>query len=122
MIWLDHLIFGNGRGLMSPYFDNRFYWLVDTMRGRKTGRGRLYTFSHGFGAQLHSKEWRHPKAGTRRRLIGRDFVIFQSSRRWLRVDVSWAMVGMPRPIDEANEAIRRLSADLNSTLMEPRDD
>jgi hypothetical protein len=40
MLWLDHKIFGNGRGLGSPCFDGIFYWLS----------GALYTWIGGFGA------------------------------------------------------------------------
>jgi hypothetical protein len=109
ILWLDHRIFGNGWGLKSPFWDNRFYWL----------KGELYTFMGGFGAQLHSIQWRHPKAGERRRLIGREFVVLHSNRRWGRVIVAWAMVAMPRDIDAANAAIRLLERDLNSTMMEP---
>jgi hypothetical protein len=81
MTWLDFLIFGNGRGLKSPYFDDVFYWL----------NGRFYTWIGGFGAQLQSFEWLAPKAGTRRRLAGRDFVVFSVNRRWLKVSVAWAI-------------------------------
>lgn len=34
---LDHLIFGNSRGLASPYFDDCFYWLVDTSKQDRHG-------------------------------------------------------------------------------------
>lgn len=80
ILTIDHLIFGSGRGMGSPFWDQRFYWLS----------GDLYTFMHGFGAQLHSYQWRHPKPGERRKLAGRDFYPFQSRRRWLRVEVAWA--------------------------------
>lgn len=102
ILWLDHMIFGNGFGLRSPHCDNRFYWLS----------GELYTFMHGFGAQLHSIQWSHPKPGERRRLCNREFVVFQSSRSWFRVMVSWAMVDLPRDIDSANAAIRQLKSEL----------
>lgn len=42
MLFLDFLIFGNGHGLASPYFDDRFYWLS----------GRLYTWIGGFGTRF----------------------------------------------------------------------
>src|SRR3546814_6094408 len=58
---LDHLIFGNGHGMKSPYFDNRFYWLS----------GELYTWIGGLGAQLRSIQWRHPKPGEVRHLCRR---------------------------------------------------
>jgi len=101
MLWLDHKIFGNGRGMASPYFDARFYWLS----------GELYTFMAGFGAQLHSYQWRHPKPGETRRLCGRDFRPFSSSRRWGRVEVAWA-TNLPSGIDAANAALRELERDL----------
>jgi hypothetical protein len=118
MLWLDFLTFGHGHGLSQPYFDGRFYWLVDTSRGREDGRGALYTFMHGFGAQLVSRQWFHPRPDEERTLIGRKFRPFNSSRRWLRVEVSWA-TPLPKNIDEANAAIRELEADLHNTLMDP---
>ena len=101
---LDNLIFGNGCGIKSPHCDNVFYWLS----------GDLYTFSHGLGAQLNSFQWTHPKPGERRTLAGREFVVFNSYRRWVRVNVSWAMTRMPSDIDGMNAAIRKLQADLQS--------
>lgn len=102
-LWLDLLIFGNGHGMAAPYFDQNYYWLD----------GRLYTFMHGFGAQLHSYQWTHPLPGERRRLCGREFVVFHSRRRGPRVEVAWAMVRMPHGIDEGNAAIRALKSDLD---------
>lgn len=101
---LDHLIFGNGRGLKSPSRDEIFYCLD----------GDLYTFSHGFGAQLKSFQWTHPKPGERRVLAGREFVVFDSYRRCGRVNVSWTMIRMPLDIDGMNAAIRELHEDLKS--------
>ncbi len=118
MLWLDFLTFGNGHGLAQPYFDGRFYWLVDTNNGREAGRGALYTFLGGHGAQLVSRHWFHPKPGEVRELIGRKFRPFRSSRRWFRVEVSWA-TKLPEDIDEANAAIRELRDDLHDTLMDP---
>jgi hypothetical protein len=103
MLELDHIIFGNGFGMRSPYFDNRFYWLS----------GRLYTWVGGLGAQLQSHQWTHPKAGERRTLAGREFVIFSSSRRWCRVECAWALVGLPKDINAANAEIRELRKALN---------
>lgn len=100
--WIDLHIFGNGHGLKSPYFDDVFYWLS----------GEAYTFSYGLGAQLQSFQWRHPISGERRRLAGRDFVVFSSTRRWFRVSVSWAMTDTPDDLDEHHKAIRKLHADL----------
>lgn len=115
---LDWWIFGNGWGMKSPYCDDRFYWLVDTSKGREIGKGAFYRATYGFGAQLQSIQWTHPKPGETRRLCGRNFRPFQSHRRWGRVEVSWAMK-LPAGIDEANGALRHLEIDLNSTLLEP---
>lgn len=108
---VDFWIFGNGWGLAQPYFDGRFYWLNDTTPGRKR-RATFYTFSHGLGAQLRSFQWTHPRAGERRTLCGREFVVFHSHRRGLRVEVAWAMVRLPENLDAANEAIREFGKTL----------
>jgi len=79
IFWLDWKLFGNGRGMASPYFDDVFYWLS----------GRFYQFTGGFGSQLASYEWRIPTPGTRRHLMGEDFIVYSAKRRWLRVAVSW---------------------------------
>lgn len=122
LVWLDHKIFGNGFGIAAPYFDYRYYWLVDTEGRERSGKnGTLYTYSAGFGAQLTSFQWTHPKPGERRRLIGREFRAFSSERCWGRVRVSWSMK-LPADIDAANATLRKLAADLNSTLMEPSRD
>lgn len=112
---LDQWIFGSGHGLKSPYFDDIYFWLVDTSASQGGGKrsaanGQRYTWIGGLGAQLRSFEWRTPKPGTRRLLAGREFVVFNASRRGLRVDVAWKLVDLPRPLDEANAAIRELSA------------
>lgn len=112
MIALDWMIFGNGHGMKSPFWDDVFYWLHDQTRGGTGEGGRFYSWIGGHGAQLASREWRMPPPGTRRRLAGREFVVFQASRRLLRVEVSWAMVRLPNDIDEANAAIRELKRDL----------
>ncbi len=112
---LDFKIFGNGYGLKSPYFDDVFYWLVDTAHAERDGRnGALYNWIGGFGAQLRSRQWTIPKPGERRRLAGHDFVAFQASRSWLRVDVAWALVRMPDDLDGKHAAIRQLKTDLTS--------
>lgn len=113
ILWLDHKIFGDGHGLASPHCDNRFYWLS----------GELYTFMSGFGAQLHSFQWRHPQAGEERRLFGYRFRPLHSHRhflwlwrdRWFpiplpicRVSVAWTRVDLPKGIDEANAALREM--------------
>lgn len=110
---LDHLIFGNGFGMASPFFDARYYWLVDTRLKERNGRnGQLYQFNSGFGAQLRSHQWTHPRAGERRCLAGREFVVFHSARRWLRVEVAWSWVDLPRDINEANAELRKLAAEI----------
>lgn len=110
---LDHRIFGNGFGMASPYHDARYYWLVDTYQRDRDGRhGQLYQWLGGLGAQLTSRQWAHPKPGERRELAGREFVPFISTRRWLRVEVSWAMPRLPDKLDEANAAIAALKNDL----------
>ena len=112
-LWLDHIIFGNGWGTSSPFFDKRYYWLVDTLRKDRHGRnGNLYRWIGGLGAQLGSFEWRTPRPGTRRKLAGKEFVVFNTSRRWLRVDVSWALTSLPHGLDEKNAAIRDLEKEL----------
>lgn len=110
---LDHLIFGNGFGMASPYHDARYYWLVNTYQQERNGRhGALYQWSGWFGAQLRSIQWTHPRAGERRRLAGREFVVFNSLRRWFRVEVSWALVGLPKDITEANATLRQFEREL----------
>lgn len=104
ILWLDHLIFGNGRGMKSPYWDDRFFWLD----------GELYTAMYGFGAQLHSYQWTHPKAGERRHLCGRDFVPLHSTRRWGRVEVAWSWADLPKDINEANSELAQLRKELGS--------
>lgn len=84
---LDRWIFGNGYGLGLPFWDQRLYWLVDA----NTKRGTTYTFSAGFGAQLHSIQWTHPRAQEERLLAGVRFRPFHSGRRWGRVMVAWAV-------------------------------
>jgi len=108
MLWLDHLIYGNGNGLATPYFDGRFYWLVD----KHTDKGELYSWSGWFGAQLQSFQWTHPNAGERRRLAGREFKPFHSTRSLGRVRVAWALTDMPKNIDECNTVLRKLELDL----------
>lgn len=109
IIALDHLVFGNGHGLGAPCWDSVYYWLD----------GEMYTFSGGHGAQLHSIQWTHPKPGERRKLVGRDFVAFNSLRRWGRVQVSWSMVNLSQDMDEANQELRRLRKDLHYPHLAP---
>lgn len=92
LLWLDMLIFGNGRGLAAPFWDQPFYWLADP----DGENGTFYTYGGGFGAQLTSFQWRHPRPQERRRLAGMEFHPFNSDRRWGRVRVSWAVrIGRP---------------------------
>lgn len=112
---LDHAVFGNGYGMASPFFDATYYWLVDTLRQNRDGQnGRLYSWIGGLGAQLRSFEWFTPKPGTRRRLAGREFVVFNTHRRWCRVDVSWALVDMPKGLNEQNAEIAAFKKSLGS--------
>lgn len=110
--WLDLLLFGNGHGLGAPYFDQRFYWLTDgnTLMGSgRSLRGRLYTFMPGHGAQLYSFEWRHPLAGERRKLAGREYRPLHSSRKGPRVMVAWS-TKLPDGIDVAIAELRQIEA------------
>lgn len=84
MNWLARKVFGNGCGTGAPHFDTVAYWLVDTKSKRDGRHGRFYTWIGGFGAQLNSFEWRCPKPGTRRRLAGLEFEVFNVSRGWVR--------------------------------------
>lgn len=104
IVWLDHRIFGNGRGLKSPHFDDVFYWLS----------GDIYTWVGGLGAQLSSIQWRQPELREERILCGRKFVPFTSYRRWGRVMVSWACTELSPDLSIAAEQIKHLKRDLNA--------
>ena len=108
MIWLDMMIFGSGLGLGAPYWDQRFYWLCDGL----TQKSRFYTWIGGYGAQLQSFAWRHPRAGTEIEVAGERLRIFSSHRRWLRVRCSWALVRLPHDLDEQRSAIERFRSKL----------
>ena len=60
-LWLDHKLFGNGRGLKSPYFNDTYFWLRDEMRPQS--KGRLYTWMGCGGNRrrtwrdLRQREW-----------------------------------------------------------------
>lgn len=97
IVWLDFLAFGNGWGMGMPHCDGILYWLKDA----NTKRSEFYTFSPGLGAQLHSYQWRHPNAGEERALANFTFRPLHSTRkRFGRVEVAWAMVGMAgKPVD-----------------------
>lgn len=116
IVWLDHIIFGNGFGTGSPFCDQRYYWLVDTQGKDRDGKnGRLYIFNGWLGAQLRSFEWRCPLPGTTRVLSGREYRVFNATRgRWpIRWDVSWALVGLSKlPLDEANALLRTVKQEL----------
>ena len=101
MLWLDHLLFGNGHGMKSPHWDNRFYWLS----------GHLYTWIGGLGAQLQSMQWTQPRVGEERVLCGLRFRPFNSERKWLRVRVSWS-TSLPENINTANDFLRELESRL----------
>lgn len=106
---VDRLIFGGGRGLALPHFDQRLYWLVDA----NTRRGDFYTFFPGFGAQLLSFQWTHPRAQETRILSGVCFRPFQSHRRWFRVNVAWALTSKA-----TNENLRKLEARLGTVALD----
>jgi hypothetical protein len=95
---LDWWLFGNGRGMASPYWDDAFFWLS----------GHMYQWIGGFGAQLSSIEWKTPKAGTRRKLLGRQFIVFNVERRLVRVRVSWALADPPRHYGQIAELRKEL--------------
>lgn len=100
---LDFALFGNGNGLGVPYFDGKFYWLD----------GRFYIWQGWLGAQLASFQWCHPRAGERRRLNDRIYVVLHSSRRWFRVRVAWCLVGLPDDASAALAMIRQVRGELD---------
>jgi len=106
IMWLDHRIFGNGHGIRSPHWDNVFYWLA----------GELYTFFPGHGAQLTSWQWTRPRAGERRHLAGRDYVIWRADRRWGRVVCKWAVTTLPADLNEANALLWLIESELRATM------
>ena len=116
-MWLTFKLFGGGYGLSQPYFDGRFYWLVDTHNKERAGKhGRFYHWIGGFGAQIDSYEWRIPNPGTTRRLVNRDFRVFSVSPQWPMVRVSWAMTGMGKSLDQDNAQIADLKEALHGFL------
>lgn len=89
MFWL-FLFFGNGRGLKSPFLDDKFYYLVDTYKKQRHERnGKLYTWVGGYGAQLRCFEWRRVPEGTKRVLAGKEWVLLNQSKRGLMYETSW---------------------------------
>ena len=109
---IDHWIFGNGHGLKSPFWDSKFYWLNDGGPGK--GHAILYHWIGGFGAQLIGMQWRHPRLNERRVLNGREYVAFQSTRRWIRVEVSWSLVRLPQDTDGALALMRMVKSELDA--------
>lgn len=113
---IDFRIFGNGYGLGAPFWAQTFYWLPYTYESGNKRYGDFYTFMHGFGAQLHSFQWTHPKPGECRIIKGRKFRPFSSTRRWLRVEVAWS-TNLPNDIDAANAELRQIKADLDNSAI-----
>lgn len=107
-MWIDFLIFGSGCGLAAPACEEGFCWLID----ETTGHGAFYHWDGWYGAQLSSFQWRRPRVGEHRRLMGRAFVAHSYRRRFGRVQVSWAMYGLPQNLDEANAELHKLHNDL----------
>jgi hypothetical protein len=97
----DFFLFGNGYGLGAPYFAQTFYW----------HKGIFYTFLFGHGAQLYSRQWTMPKIQEQIVIAGREFKPFRATRKWLRVEVAWAMV-LPKDLNEANQELYRLERDI----------
>lgn len=115
MFWLDHKIFGNGHGMKTPYCDGTFFWLVDTSESRAKGRGDLYTWIGGHGAQLTSRQWTQPKVGERRKLLDLEFVPFSTTRKGPRVEVSWAVRSWRgKDINEMNVLLATLKRELHA--------
>jgi hypothetical protein len=109
--WLDMLLFGSGNGLGAPYWDQRFYWLCDGL----TQKSRFYTWIGGYGAQLQSFAWTHPKAGTEIEIAGEKLRIFSSHRSWIRVRCSWALTRLPADVDDSQAAIKRFESRLGDS-------
>lgn len=117
---LDRMLFGNGHGMAAPGMSQTFYWLVSRDARGRTSAG-FYSFLHGFGAQLYSWQWTHPKPGETRRIKEREFRPFCSRRVGPRVQVSWA-TPLPDDLNEKNAALRQLRADLSdSTVLDPQE-
>jgi len=132
-MWLAMKLFGNGNGMAAPHCDGRFFWLVDASIERShKSEGRFYQFSGWLGAQLASYEWRAPNAGTRRRLAGMEFTVFQISRGWIRDPfglginifplmwrVSWSVSALPKDINAANAFLRDMEKRLGELCPQP---
>lgn len=103
MFWLDWLLWGNGHGYKSPSCNDVFYWID----------GRWYNTTGWFGCQIWNIQWTRPPAGTKREILGRDFEIFRTERRFLRVACYWSMVGINRlTIDDSNAEINKFRQEL----------
>ncbi len=106
----DFVLFGHGKGLSVPHFFNRIYWIPATSEQP----GNFY-FRSGFaGCQMASHQWRRPPAGTRCRIKDHNFVVYQTTRRLFRVEVTWRLVRLPIEVDKANSMIRAFYWDLNN--------
>lgn len=119
-MFLNFLIFGSGHGMGAPFFDQQFYWLVNTENAGRSGKnGQFYTWIGGLGAQLQSIQFRRPLPGEIRTLAGKKFRSFNANRGYIRLfgfgiiplkwQVSWALCeGLPENLDEAHKKIREL--------------
>lgn len=111
---IDRLIYGSGRGLRMPLFDQRIYWLVD----RNTQRGDFYTWSGWFGSQIQSFQWRIPKSREERVLSGVRFRLFGWTKTWGRVRVSWCIEGLDaQNIETANKWLHALEQRLGQSVV-----
>jgi len=108
IVWLDHLIFGSGHGIKSPYWNDVYFWQ----------NGEFYLWSGWFGAQLISFQWRHPKPQERRIIEGREMRVYHSERRWGRVCISWSLCGKDSieglDINEANSKLTKFKSQLSN--------
>lgn len=107
ILWFVFKRFGNGWGVASPYFDDKFYWL-SSCRGKKSA-SNWYKWAGGFGAQLESFEWKTPPAGSKRVLFGREFRLFSVDRRFPITRCAWALVGGCNTPEELNALKRELN-------------
>lgn len=102
-LWLDHLIFGNGHGMATPYWRGSFYWLDH----------ELYWRTGAFGSQLASVQWSTPAPQERRTLLpGRTFQPYSASRRWGRCLVTWRAVDFPADLNQGHAYLQQLDHDL----------
>lgn len=112
MLTIDHWIFGNGFGLGSPFFDARYYWLVDEYHKPRDGKnGQLYTWTG-----LCCFQWTRPNINERRLLAGHTFQVCYSDRRWGRVQVYWSLTDMPRDVDLCDALVETVKKDLDKIV------